>query len=197
MGKLVYGVGYNDAGYSVHKHEYSGGNQRRIWTCPFYLVWNDMLKRCYSPKCQLAQPTYAGCYVDEKWHTFSIFRKWMQQQPWHGNQLDKDILVLGNKKYCEQLCVFVPKALNVFLVDGAAMRGEWPIGVSFHKRDKMFSAACKNPFTRKRAWLGYFDTPDSAHEAWRAKKHELACQHADMQTDQRIADALRKRYAEV
>lgn len=57
-------------------------------------------------------------------------------------------------------------------------------------------ARCNNPFTLARECLGFFQDPDAAHEAWRARKHEHACVYADMQTDPRIAKALRARYAQ-
>ena len=66
--------------------------------------------------------------------------------------------------------------------------------VCFHKRVKKFSATIGNPFTKKQEHLGYFTCPNEAHQAWKKRKHELACQLADIQTDQRVAEALRIRY---
>lgn len=117
----------------------------------------------------------------------------METQDWKGKQLDKDILVPGNKVYSPETCAFVASNLNAFLTDCGRARSDLPTGVSRSKR--RFRARCNNPFTQRREVVGYYATAEEAHEAWRQRKHELACQYADMQTDPRIAEALRTRFA--
>lgn len=154
-----------------------------------------MLRRCYSVKYQKDFPSYSGCSVSTGWLSFSVFREWMAGQEWEGNQLDKDILIPGNKIYCPEACVFVPRQLNLFTTDSNATRGEFPIGVSWNKQASKFKASCCNPFTGKEEYLGLFLGQEEAHEAWRKRKHEHACTYADQQTNPRIANALRTRYA--
>ena len=154
-----------------------------------------MLRRCYSSKYQENRPTYAGCAVTPEWHSFSVFRQWMINQDWNGKDLDKDILKPGNKIYGPDTCVFVSARLNGFILDCAAARGKWPIGVRRHDILGKFEARCRNPFTGKRDHIGYFKDAEEAHKAWRKRKHALACDYADQQTDPRIANALRNRYA--
>lgn len=43
--------------------------------------------------------------------------------------------------------------------------------------------------------MGVFPTELEAHLTWQARKHELSCMLADLQTDERIATVLRERYA--
>ena len=191
--KLVYGVGVNDADYFVYGTE----NHKIVWRCPYYRAWKDMLVRAYSDKYKQRQPTYNGVTVCEEWHSFMRFRAWMIQQDWSGKELDKDILVPGNKVYSPNTCVFVDKVVNSFLVDRAADRGEWPLGVYWNEQNQKFMSRCSNPFTKKNEYLGLFQCPNQAHLAWKARKHELACQLADLQTDERVAEALRVRYGEV
>lgn len=179
---LVHGVGINDSIGKIAKSR-------------AYRTWSHMLERCYCAATQKKKPTYIGCSVVSEWHLFSVFERWMLSQNWQGMELDKDILYPGNKVYGPNTCVFVPLALNRFLNDRKGARGEWPIGVSWHRRDKTLQAQCNNPFTKKVEPLGRFLNADHAHEAWRAKKHEHACRYADMQIDPRIAEALRARYA--
>ena len=112
------------------------------------------------------------------------------------SQIDKDILYPGNKVYGPETCVFVSCQINVFLVDCASARGDFPVGVNWEQNAGKFRARCRNPFTKKHEYLGLFSDPQDAHEAWREKKHEHACRYADMQTDLRIAEALRRRYLE-
>lgn len=191
--KLVCGVGINDADYVVQPEI----NGKRI-TCPFYRVWQDMLKRCYSKKLQAKYPTYIGCIVCDEWLTFSNFKSWMETQDWVGKQLDKDLLVVGNKIYAPETCVFVARMTNTFILDHGADRGEWPIGVTFDKWVGKFRAQCSNPFGNTayeiRGYISYFNCPNAAHLAWKKRKHELALQLADLQTDERVAKALRERY---
>lgn len=193
--RLIHGAGINDADYAVKLFVNFDGKQKLVWACHFYETWKGMLKRCYSAKAQAKSPTYAGCTVAPEWLRFSNFRTWMAANPWEGNELDKDILHPGNTVYSPEACVFVSKALNLFMLDSGATRGEWPIGVCWHKNSGKLQAKCCNPFTGRREHLGYFDCPEVAHEAWKNRKHELACMYADQQTDPRIANALRNRYA--
>ena len=192
---IVCGVGRNDADYQVFEHAVIGGKDKIIWACPYYQVWSSMLKRCYSAKLHYNRPTYIECFVDPKWLIFSVFREWMSLHNWKGNQLDKDILCPGNKIYRPDYCIFVSSALNNFITDSRAARGEWPIGVSLHKKTGKFQATCKNPFTRKYEYLGLYSCPTDAHDVWRAKKQQHAYSYAEMQDDPRIARALRDRFS--
>lgn len=189
MAKLIYGIGINDADYNV-RSKINGLSVK----CEFYTVWHHMLERCYSPKSLLKHPSYLGCTVSSDWLVFSAFMEWMERQQWKCMEIDKDLLFVGNKVYSAETCVFVDRVTNVFVIDRAADRGEWPLGVSFKKSIGKFSARCQNPFTKKREHLGYFNCPNKAHEAWKRRKHELACQLAGLQTDVRVAEALRNRY---
>lgn len=194
--QLVHGAGVNDADYPLSTWVFIDGRQKLTWRCPIYQAWKDMLARCYSPKLKAKHPTYMGCTVAPEWHSFSAFRAWMLTRDWEGKQLDKDILMPGNKFYSPETCVLVSAQLNSFMLDGGASRGEWPIGVCWSKCAGKFQAQCKNPFTGKNEYLGVFIDPNEANEAWRARKHELALAYADMQVDPRIAVALRTRFSE-
>lgn len=185
--KLVYGVGRNDAEYSVYQGE---------WRCPFYQVWIGMLKRSYCLSLHKVSPSYAGCSVAPEWHSLSAFKEWMSSKDWAGLELDKDILIPGNKVYGPDNCVFVTRALNTFVTDSGRARGEFPTGVAWSKSAGKFIATCKDPFAKRLAYLGYHSCAQDAHEAWRKKKHSLACAYADSQADERVADALRRKYLE-
>ena len=189
--KLVYGVGINDVDYAVQP--VVDGKQVK---CPCYVTWKEMLRRCYDHKWQERNPAYKGCSVHPEWLSFVNFRKWVLTQDWEGKQLDKDLLLKGNKVYSPSTCVFVDNMTNTFTNDQVRSRGDYPLGVSFHKSLGKFAAMCRNPFTKKREHLGVFHCPNQAHLAWKARKHELACQLANLQTDPRVAEALRTRYIE-
>lgn len=63
---LIYGVGINDSEY---KTQGVG-----VQTCPFYVKWKDMLRRCYSEEMLNKRPTYRGTIVCSEWHTIVISR---------------------------------------------------------------------------------------------------------------------------
>ena len=197
--KSVYGVGVNDADYVVQRWETIGrvnGKQKQklVWCCPYYQAWKGILQRCYSTKLQERFPTYKGCSVSEEWLTFSVFKSWMEKQDFEGMQLDKDLLFEGNKVYSEEKCVFVSRVVNMFTTDRGNDRGEWLIGVVWHKSAGKFRSQCRNPFTKKQEYLGYFACELEAHQAWLKRKLELAHLLAAEQTDERVAKALIERY---
>lgn len=188
--RLVYGFGVNDADYKICK-KVNGKNKM----CPFYTTWRNMIKRAHLKSFHLKCPTYSGVSVCEKWRSFMAFRLWMVGQDWRGKQLDKDILIPGNKVYSPESCVFVSAMTNTFMSDRAADRGEWPIGVCFDKRAGRFKAQCANPFKGKNEYVGLFDCPEEAHKAWRRRKNKWAARLAELQSDPRLADILKRKYA--
>lgn len=195
--KLVFGVGINDAEYTIKKNAVSYENgkkkQKLVWVCPFYRKWAHMLERCYSEKQSTNNPTYKGCSVCEEWLTFSNFKAWMEQQDWEDKHLDKDILFPGNKIYSPETCVFIDAKVNTFLIESDASRGQYMVGVCWHKRCKKFRARC-NDGEGKLKHIGLFDTELEAHQAWLAFKLKVAKELAAEQSDPRIAKALIERY---
>ena len=191
---LLFGLGVIDGDHRIYSYNNQTGKKISSCICPFYRTWHSMLTRCYSPAYHKRFPTYVGCSVVPEWLIFSTFRTWMETQKWQGMELDKDTIKPNNKEYGPSTCVFISQALNTFLVDNGASRGEWPVGVHWHKRDKKFMALCRDPFTRKQDFLGNFTTPEAAHEAWRKRKHEIATIYAGMQEDPRVAAALMTRF---
>lgn len=189
--KLVGGWGVNDVVYETRKNE---------WVCPYYAKWRGMIVRCFDLKLQDNHPTYKGCTVCDDWKYLSNFIEWVDSQPnkdWQNCELDKDILVRGNKQYSPDTCLFIPRSLNSFVNGNSKVRGDLMIGVSFIKRSKKnpYRTHCSDPLKTKSKYIGLFPTELEAHKAWQAKKHEYACMLADMQEDPRVADALRQRYA--
>lgn len=198
MGRLVCGVGINDlqslTSTTIEVGRDGKRKRKTTWRCPFYATWVDMLKRGYSEGLKSRYPSYLGVTVCDEWLTFSNFKGWMQQQSWEGKQLDKDLLIRGNKIYSPDTCVFVSKLVNTFLLECTASRGEYLIGTSWHTRDCKFTSRCQNPFSGRRENLGYFDSEQAAHKAWLAKKLEHAVALSLLQEDDRVAAALVGRY---
>lgn len=118
----------------------------------------------------------------------------MAAQDWVDKELDKDLIIPGNKIYSPETCAFVTPELNKFLTERSSARGDWPLGVQWSKSSRKFITHCNNPFSSKEEYLGLFDCPEEAHVAWRKRKHELALIYASQQADPRIAEALSIRY---
>ena len=193
---LVRGVGVNDSNYNVKKMDIIDGVRKVTWECPFYKRWANLLNRCYSEKEWSRQPTYKDCKVCDEWLYFMNFKRWMEQQDWEGKELDKDLLFKGNKVYSPETCIFVHRKVNMFTNTRGASRGEYMIGVYWHKTAGKFAAQCSDPLVDSRGHLGLFNTEIEAHTAWKNQKHLYACQLADSEyvDDLRLAEALRTRY---
>lgn len=166
MRRLIYGVGINDADYATKPT--IDGNQVN---CPFYERWRSMLKRCYSEVWHKKYPAYSVCYVCEDWLTFSSFKNWMQQQDWKGKELDKDVLIQGNKTYSPDTCIFVTMEVNKLLHVRTTIRGNLPQGVFLNKPSGKYYAQVSLNATSK--YIGTFDTTGQAREAYKVAKYEI------------------------
>jgi len=129
---VVHGVGVNDSDYTVKIVK----NKKTLWRCPFYDKWTTMLKRCYSPKHHKNYPSYIGCSVCPEWRYFSKFRLWMEGQKWEGMELDKDILVKGNRVYSPDTCCFVPGTINSLFGPGRKKKNNLPECVKLSRSGK-------------------------------------------------------------
>lgn len=187
--KLIYGFGVNDSPMPVMTTV--DGKRAK---CQFYSTWHSMIKRCYDPIEHRNYPNYIGCTVFEDWKHFSNFKNWMLSQDWQGKQLDKDLLVKGNKHYSPSTCIFIDGRTNAFLTDRKRSRGEFPVGVNQNKGQPNYRAFCNDPYTNMRVHIGMFPTVELAHDAWKQQKHFYACKLAEEYTDERIKNALRNFY---
>lgn len=162
--KLLYGVGYNYG----KEHDTTVGGERDV----SYQVWRDMLKRCYKEGIHLTSrnKSYKDCTVHPEWHNYRAFAKWYEGHDCYGAgyQIDKDLLVSGNKVYSPDTCTLVPKVINSLITDSSSTKGECPQGVSWNKRDNKYRA--KIVIGGKSKHLGNFDCPSKAFEAYKKAK---------------------------
>ena len=95
-----------------------------------YSIWNGVRQRCYNENIRYCSPTYQGVEMSENFKKYSYFKEWCNKQvgfDQEGWQLDKDILVKGNKLYSEDTCCFVPPEIN------CAITNKKVYVVGFHK----------------------------------------------------------------
>lgn len=156
--KLVKGIGTNDADYMTGRRVNGKGVR-----CPFYATWVNMLGRCYSEAYKKTRPTYSGCSVCHEWLTFSNFRSWMVKQDWEGKQIDKDIIITGNKVYSPKTCIFVYLEINTLLSDLWPISGKMPKGIRFNRKTNNFQARCHSLGRENN--IGVFSTIEEANKA--------------------------------
>jgi hypothetical protein len=138
--KSVYNIGY--FGVGIHK---SSNNNKMNHK---YKTWHDMIRRCYDEKRQNTNPSYIDCTVCEEWHNFQNFGEWYDQNYYEVDgermNLDKDILIKGNRIYSPETCVFVPARINViFTKNGGEKKDDLPYGVILNNhQSKRYTAKC-------------------------------------------------------
>ena len=115
-GNIKRGMVYDRLAPSVFGLGYIGeGNHKAKVGCKntlAYETWGDMFKRCYSAERLQRNPTYQGCSVNPVWFNFQVFAEWFDKNYQKGFQLDKDILVEGNKEYGPSTCMMVSRQDN-------------------------------------------------------------------------------------
>ena len=164
-----------------------------------YELWQNMLQRCYSDTSKKRNPTYIDCEVSDKFKNYEYFYEWCHNQVGFGNdgngnpfQLDKDLLIKGNKVYSESTCVFLPSEINTILVKCTASRGEHLIGVCWSKTQKAFKAQVSKNKGRSEH-LGFFNTEIEAFNAYKQAKESFVKEQAEKwesQIDPRAYNAL-------
>lgn len=171
------------------------GSHRCGKNTPEYQKWSSMFDRCYNEEILKNLPTYITCSVDQQWHNFQEFAEWCQWQVGFSQkdsrgwwQLDKDLLVKGNKSYSPEFCVFIPQEINTALIKKESSRGSLPIGVQYSDSREKYKAVG--------SFVGYLGTYSSAEEAFVVYKQakeahlkSLAEKYKDV-VDERVYNAL-------
>lgn len=125
----VYGVGFIGLG----EYRLGIGSDRVVRKA--YSKWSNMLRRVYVSDHITKDTTYENCVVDYLWLNFQNFARWYVSQS-GGDcdmELDKDLLIKGNKLYSPYTCTLLPKEINTTLTKNDKNRSIYGIGVS--KRD--------------------------------------------------------------
>ena len=163
----TYGVGYLGEG----KYTATENGKLKIE----YIIWYDMLKRCYDPKYQEKYSTYKGCEVEEYLLDFQHMCEWLDKNYYEvpGEQmcLDKDILNKGNKIYSRETCIFVPQRINKLFVKSDKARGKNPIGVSDLPSGN-YRVFCNNGYG-KQVYLGAYRTKEEAFQVYKNYKEKV------------------------
>lgn len=164
----IEGIGFNDGKYSKY---YTGG--RSI----YYYRWVNMLRRVKNTQNKFE---YENVSCSQRWLYFSKFLddiheiENLDQLDW---ELDKDILFKGNRTYSKETCCFVPSKINSLLISARLRRGNYPIGVRYSDRDKLYQSTIS--IDGKRKSLGCYKTAEEAFYAYKVAKEENIKRVAD------------------
>jgi len=167
---LVKGVGINDSDYPTSRSEKVGGKKRVVWQCPIYAKWGGMLERACYQKHKDKHPAYKDVGVCEKWLKFSNFKAWVDTQVFYPDlNLDKDLLIPGNKIYTPEACCFVDTSINMLLHRSSPI-GEYPLGVSKTHNRNSFTASVMGRSGYNYHCICSKATPEEAHAVWQEGK---------------------------
>lgn len=173
MGKrLAYGHGINDLG------------RENKWYC----VWKGILERCFNEHWLSTHESYRGTTVCDEWLTLSAFSEWCENNGGIINelQIDKDVLIPGNKHYSPDTCVFITPALNSLMLMNKKTRSKYGIGVTLDGNRFQSRIKINNQTVR----IGRFDTPIEASFAYIKKKCEVIREAGRNHLDERVNKAL-------
>lgn len=99
---------YEERGYIGMKQDYQEQS---------YLLWKNVIQRCYNKKIHVYKPEYKDKSVCEEWLNYANFKLWYDEHfiSAKNNQidLDKDLLVQGNTNYSPETCVFLVHYQNL------------------------------------------------------------------------------------
>lgn len=179
--RTAYGIGY--VGVGKFKTQINGRNTKE------YNCWFNMFTRCYDNANRTkSHMRYIGCEVCKEWHDFQVFAAWFWQNYFFLDgediELDKDILIKGNKLYSPETCCFVPESLNKFFTKSNFSRGKYPIGVSKDMERNCFVAVCTNKYGKvKEKLFKRFHNFEDAFLCYKDFKEKCCVQMAEYYKD--------------
>lgn len=188
---VMYGVGY-------HGLLYENSNVES------YRRWHYIMNRCYSKAMHELQPEYEGCTVCEEWLNYSNFKLWYDENSvWWKSfdevfDIDKDILIKGNKVYSSETVCFVPKIINSLFVRTVKSDREYPLGV-YYEKDKNKYRACM-AFMGQNIKLGTFDSVENAFARYKEYKEDFIrdmAEHHKGKIPDKIYQAMMNRIIEI
>lgn len=134
----------------------------------YYNVWMGIRKRCLNKDRR--HPSYSNCIICEEWLDFQKFAKWYDENYKEGYNIDKDILIKGNKVYSPETCCVVPKEINLAVMNDKNRRGKYPIGMYFDKGNNVFQARISKYGIP--TYLGCYNSTDEAFEVYKKAKED-------------------------
>ena len=153
----LYGVAY--MGVGEHRAKINGK------IVPHYSIWSGLLTRCYCPIRLKERPSYIGCRLSKDFLCYQNFAEWYTSHESYGlgYEIDKDLLVKGNKIYSADTCTLLPRELNIAIRVDRGKGSKLPVGVLENKVGG-YTASLK--ISGKDNHLGTFKTVEEASIAY-------------------------------
>ena len=187
-----------------HPNKYGGYLGQGKYNCKIYnkqyRYWMSLLIRGCDNSLRDKLETYKDVVINQEVYNFQNFCEWWENNFYEieGETMciDKDILVKGNKEYRFDRMIFAPNRINVLFTKRDSCRGNYPIGVTYHKKNNKYIAKCgilTDNGNSKMKYLGSYNTPKEAFFAYKEFKEQYIKQIADEYKDkipQRLYDAM-------
>lgn len=149
-----------------------------------YRTWHSMINRCYNKKFHNIEKTYKDCSVCDEWLCYENFEKWYNKNYYEIDRekmnLDKDIIIKGNKVYSPDTCCFVPQRINKLFIKNDKIRGDLPIGVSHNRSRHNYLVQCCTKTNRTKK---YFKDKNKAFLFYKNTKEKYIKEVADEYKD--------------
>jgi hypothetical protein len=151
-----------------------------------YASWSSMIARCHTKSIVNGENhfhRYEDVVVCDEWLLYENFYEWLHSQEnfdkWillDKGVIDKDILIKNNKIYSPETCCLVSQNINMLFAKSNKTRGEYPIGVTYKTRDKVFEVQCN--LNGKETYLGRRSTPEQGFLLYKQYKESYIKQVA-------------------
>ena len=153
----LYGVAY--MGVGKHKAKIKGKHVQQ------YSIWTGAVCRCYCPVRLAKRPSYNGCTLSKEFLCYQNFAEWYTTHESYGlgYELDKDLLVKGNKVYSAETCTMLPREINLAIRTDRKKSSDLPVGVLENKIGG-YTAGVR--IKTKDCHLGTFNTIEEASAAY-------------------------------
>ena len=184
---FVYGVGIDDVMIPYF-------TQTRTWS-----TWNNIIRRTDKRDIKYlsnGKEHYLDCTLDLRWYKLSAFKEWIEQWDDYGNkEVDKDILIPGNKTYGPDTCLMVRPIVNKWFKPNKHGGGDLPRGVTWntHWKNKGTGKPYRaqiTPIGGKRTGLGHYDTIEEASAVFEEARKEQIKVLIETETDPKVKNAM-------
>lgn len=156
---IIYGVGF--IGVGPYRCKDINNNLTKS-----YNTWRDMLRRVHKPSKKSDARNYSDVSIVNEWYNFQNFAEWFENNihpDWKNHdwmwQLDKDLLIPGNRIYSPNTCCIVPIAINSIFSDSGFARGKMPMGIT-QRKERFIAQGPGNQY------IGIYDTMSEAYTAY-------------------------------
>jgi len=157
------------------------------YLCPLYSTWAGLKDRT-NKKVE----GYEDCSICEDWRRYSNFRAWMVEQDWEDQEIDKDILIPGNRHYSPDTCAFVSRRMNNLFKTVHGSTSDLPMGVHYdnepRRRNKPYGVRLVR--FNERIRLGRYATVEEAYSVYLNAKADYIYDVAVLERDTRILPAI-------